>query len=77
MRVIALTQEFLAEMLGVRRASANQAAVALQKRRSITYSRGKIRVVNRRRLERLSCECYQSMKDDFDCLLPRLSTEAR
>lgn len=68
-----LTQEFLADMLGVRRATANKTAIELQNGGAITYARGKIRILQRRRLERLSCECYQSIKDEFERLLPQRS----
>ncbi len=58
---ITLTQEFLAHMLGTRRASVTVAAGALQKRGLIKYTRGEVKVVDRARLEGAACECYQAM----------------
>jgi CRP-like cAMP-binding protein len=60
---VALTQELLAEMLGVRRTSVTEVAGKLQGEGIITYSRGIIRIVDRAGLERLSCECYQTLID--------------
>lgn len=59
---IPLTQEFLAHMLGTRRASVTVAAGALQKAGLITYSRGQVNVVDRAGLERACCECYGIMR---------------
>jgi CRP-like cAMP-binding protein len=54
-----LTQDFLAQMLGVRRATVTEAAGALQDAGAIRYKYGKIAIVDRAKLEALSCECYQ------------------
>jgi CRP-like cAMP-binding protein len=53
-----LTQATLADMLGVRRTTLNEAARPLQQRKLISYSRGKIRIRDRQRLEAASCQCY-------------------
>lgn len=60
---VALTQELLAEMLGVRRTSVTEVAGKLQAEGLITYSRGVIRILDRAGLERVSCECYQTLID--------------
>ena len=65
-----LTQEFLAQMLGVRRASVSVAAGILQKAGFIRYSRGRITVLDRDGLESSSCECYAIIRAEFDRLLP-------
>jgi CRP-like cAMP-binding protein len=59
--IVPLTQEFLAHMLGTRRASVTDAAGALQKRGLIAYRRGNVKINDRHRLEEVSCECYQVM----------------
>src|SRR5262249_52937064 len=61
----ALTQEFLAQMLGVRRPTVNIAGAMLQKAGLIRYTRGKIAVVDREGLESASCECYVRIRDEF------------
>lgn len=59
---VQLTQDFLAEMLGVRRTSVTDVASHIQKLGLITYSRGVIRIVDRKALEGFACECYQTLK---------------
>jgi len=61
-----LTQEFIARMLGVRRAGVNVAANALRRANLIDYSRGRVVILDRKRLEAASCECYQTIKDEYD-----------
>jgi CRP-like cAMP-binding protein len=56
-----LTQEFLAEMLGVRRTSVTEVASKIQSAGAINYSRGVINILDRPALERMSCECYQTL----------------
>ncbi len=58
---VPLTQEFLGQMLGTRRSSVTVAAGVLQKAGMITYSRGDVQIVDRRKLEEASCECYRIM----------------
>ena len=67
---ITMTQELIANMLGVRREGVTEAAGKLQKKGVISYRRGYIRVLDRRRLERLSCECYEVVRHETDRLLP-------
>lgn len=64
-----LTQEFIADMLGVRRAGVTQTAQALQERGVIRYHRGHIHILDRSRLETSACECFQTVKDEYDRLL--------
>ena len=58
-----LTHAFLGHMLGVRRVGVTMAAHALQKRKMIAYSRGRIRILDRRRLEDAACSCYELVRD--------------
>lgn len=64
-----LTHEFMAAMLGVRRASISEVAVKLQERRLIIYERGRIKIVDRARLEQFACECYPVVKKNLVNLL--------
>ena len=64
-----LTQEFLAEMLGVRRAGVTEAALRLKGRGLIDYTRGHIQITDVRGLEAASCECYLVLKEEYDRLL--------
>jgi len=67
---LAMTQELIANMLGVRREGVTEAASKLQKLGIITYRRGQITVLDRRKLEQLCCECYAVVKRETDRLLP-------
>jgi CRP-like cAMP-binding protein len=68
---LVMTQELIANMLGVRRESVTEAAGKLQARAIISYHRGHIKVLDRPGLEKLSCECYAVVKKETDRLLPR------
>ena len=61
-----LTQEFLSRMLGVRRAGVSVAANNLKQAGAIDYRRGNVVVVDRKRLEDTSCECYKAVKQEYD-----------
>lgn len=63
-----LIQEFMAQMLGVRRASVTEVFGILQKAGLIHHSRGMMTILDRQGLEAGSCECYRIVKDEFDCL---------
>jgi CRP-like cAMP-binding protein len=67
---LTMTQELIANMLGVRREGVTEAAGKLQDAGLIHYRRGKITVVDRRALEARACECYEVVKREFDRLLP-------
>jgi CRP-like cAMP-binding protein len=67
---LVMTQELIANMLGVRREGVTEAALKLQKAGVISYSRGHITVLDRAKLEGLSCECYAVVKKEYDRLLP-------
>ncbi|MGO9165350.1 MAG: Crp/Fnr family transcriptional regulator [Candidatus Sulfotelmatobacter sp.] len=54
-----LTQEFLGQMLGTRRASVSEAAGSLQEAGMITYTRGNVTILNRGKLEKTACDCYE------------------
>ena len=66
-----LTQEFLSNMLGVRREGVNKTAGALQKQRLITYRRGTLTTLNRAGLEAVACQCYGIIKEEYESPLPR------
>lgn len=65
---LTMTQELMANMLGVRRGGVTEAAGKLQKLGVIRYSRGRITVLNRERLEALCCECYAVVRKETDRL---------
>jgi len=69
MEQFGLTQDFLAFMLGVRRASVTVAAGMLQRAGLIRYSRGRIAVLDREGLEAASCECYRIVRQKYEQLL--------
>jgi CRP-like cAMP-binding protein len=62
---MSLTQEFLARMLSTRRAGINQAVQALELAGTITHRRSRVRIMDRAKLERASCECYHTMCDEY------------
>jgi CRP-like cAMP-binding protein len=64
-----LTQEFLSNMLGVRREAVSKAASDFQKREFVNYSRGHITILDRAGLEATACPCYQLIKDESDQIL--------
>jgi CRP-like cAMP-binding protein len=72
---LVMTQELIANMLGVRREGVTEGALKLQKAGLIRYSRGHITVLDRAGLERATCECYAVVKKEYDRLLP--ATTAR
>ncbi len=67
---LSMTQELIANMLGVRREGVTQAALKLQRAGLIRYVRGHISVLDRPGLERRTCECYAVVKKEYDRLLP-------
>ena len=69
---LTMTQELIANMLGVRREGVTDAAGKLQKRGVIRYARGRITVLDRAKLEELCCECYAVVKKETDRLLPHM-----
>jgi CRP-like cAMP-binding protein len=64
-----LTQEFISNMLGVRRAGVTQAAQKLQERDLIRYHRGHVQILDQRGLEVASCECFRTLTEEYDRLL--------
>ena len=73
---LTMTQELIANMLGVRREGVTDAAGKLQKLHVIEYTRGEITVLDRAKLESLSCECYAVVKKETDRLLPPMNPTA-
>jgi CRP-like cAMP-binding protein len=69
---ISLTQEYLAEMLGVQRTTVSAVARSLQGQGLIRYRRGTIRILNRTAVESRACECYQSVERHFREVLPEV-----
>lgn len=69
---LTMTQEFICHMLGVRREGVTRAALTLKQQGVITYARGLIKVIDRPKLETLSCECYRVVKKETDLLLDYL-----
>jgi len=67
---LVMTQELIANMLGVRREGVTEGALKLQAAGLIKYSRGHITVLDRRGLEQRTCECYEVVKREYDRLLP-------
>ena len=67
---LVMTQELIANMLGVRREGVTEAALKLQQSGTIRYSRGRITVIDRPALEVRTCECYGVVKREYDRLLP-------
>jgi CRP-like cAMP-binding protein len=63
-----LTQDVMSKMLGAQRTGVTDAAGTLQKKGSISYSRGRIVVLDRQKLEETSCECYRIVREEYDCL---------
>lgn len=67
---LVMTQELIANMLGVRREGVTEAALKLQAAGLIRYARGHISVLDREGLEHRTCECYRVVKKEYDRLLP-------
>jgi CRP-like cAMP-binding protein len=67
---LVMTQELIANMLGVRREGVTEGALKLQQAGLIRYARGRISVLNRTGLEERTCECYGVVKKEYDRLLP-------
>ena len=67
---LVMTQELIANMLGVRREGVTEGALKLQRAGLISYMRGRITVLDRAGLEKRSCECYSVVKKEYDRLLP-------
>jgi Mn-dependent DtxR family transcriptional regulator len=68
---LVMTQERIANMLGVRREGVTEGALKLQQAGLIRYARGHISVLDRDGLEKRTCECYAVVKKEYDRLLPQ------
>ena len=68
--VLVMTQELIANMLGVRREGVSDGALKLQKAGLIQYTRGRITVLDRKGVEARACECYAVVKREYERLLP-------
>ena len=75
--VLKLTHEFISTMLGARRASVTIAAGTLQAAGIISYRRGKVTILDQKKLEEASCECHRIVRDEYDRLLGKQSTAYR
>ena len=73
---LVMTQELIANMLGVRREGVTEGALKLQAAGLIRYARGHITVLDRARLEQRTCECYAVVKKEYDRLLPNATATA-
>jgi len=69
---LVMTQELIANMLGVRRVGVTEAALSLGREGLIRYTRGRIAVLDRAGLEKRTCECYAVVKQEYDRLLPAM-----
>jgi CRP-like cAMP-binding protein len=69
---LVMTQELIANMLGVRREGVTDGALKLQKSGLIRYHRGRITVLDRKGIEKQTCECYTVVKKEYDRLLPSI-----
>ena len=67
---LVMTQELISNMLGVRREGVTEAALKVQKAGLISYSRGHIKILDRKGQEHRTCECYQVVKTEYERLLP-------
>lgn len=72
-----LTHDFISDLLGARRAGVTVAAGLLQRREIIRYSRGRIVVLDRQRLEQSACECYKAIKQEYDRFARFLEGDSR
>jgi CRP-like cAMP-binding protein len=69
---LVMTQELIANMLGVRREGVTEAATNLQRDGLIRYARGHISVLDRAGLEKRTCECYAVVRREYERLLPKV-----